>query len=155
MKWILLLFSHSLVAVLGVALGIYILPILTQPVAPSLSSVQSMSNNAVFSGTFQRDRQDSDFLHWGEGAVSISEDTIGFIGELAPGPDYRLYLSPSFVETEVKFNEFKDQMIQVGSVKTFDRFTLSVPESIDVNNFNTVIIWCETFSQFITSARYQ
>lgn len=155
MKWMLLLFSHGLVGVLGVALGIYILPILIEPESPSLTSVQAMSNNATFTGNFQRDRADSDFLHWGEGAISINESDIAFIGELAPGPDYRLYLSPRFIETEVDFNQFKDQMIQVGAVKTFDRFTLPVPESVDINNFNTVIIWCETFGQFITSARYQ
>jgi hypothetical protein len=30
-----------------------------------------------------------------------------------------------------------------------------MPAGVDVSQYNAVIIWCETFGQFITSARYQ
>jgi hypothetical protein len=30
---------------------------------------------------------------------------------------------------------------------------VELPEGIDLNRFNTVVIWCETFGQFITSAQ--
>ena len=49
----------------------------------------------------------------------------------APGPDYKLYLSPEFVETEADFERLKPGMVRVGDVKTFKNFLVPVPESID------------------------
>ncbi|EGA68824.1 phenylalanyl-tRNA synthetase beta subunit [Vibrio sinaloensis DSM 21326] len=155
MKWALSIVSHLVVGGVGFALGIYALPILTQPASPSMQAVESVTNQALFTGAFQRDRQDSDFLHWGEGSLSISDSHIAFVGELAPGPDYKLYLSPKFIETEADFNANKAAMVQIGDVKTFDRFSLSIPEQIDIANYNTAIVWCETFGEFITSARFK
>jgi hypothetical protein len=155
MKKAFLILTHSLCIVFGFAMGIYALPILVQPDSPSMNSIQSVANQAIYSGTFQKDRKDSDFFHWGEGSVSISEDQIAFVGELAPGPDYKVYLSPLFVETEVDFNANKSKMVKVGEVKTFDRFTVNLSEEINTSDYNTVIVWCETFGEFITSARYK
>ena len=45
-------------------------------------------------------------------------------------------------------------MAAVGSVKSFENFVVPVPKSIDPSRFNTVIVWCESFGQFITAARY-
>lgn len=77
------------------------------------------------------------------------------MGELAPGPDYNLYLSPEFVETEADFNRIKASMVQVGEVKTFENFVVQVPQGVDPSRYNAVIIWCETFGEFITAAKYQ
>jgi hypothetical protein len=46
-------------------------------------------------------------------------------------------------------------MLRVGDVNTFNKFVVSVSPSIDVSQYNTVIIWCETFSEFITSVQYR
>ena len=62
------------------------------------------------------------------------------MGELAPGPDYKLYLSPKFVETESDFNRLKPSMVRVGDVKTFENFVVNVPASIDPSDFNSVIV---------------
>ena len=153
MKKLFLLCTHLAVGAFGFGLGVYALPILIEPESPSSDSVQSISQHAIYTGEFSKDRQDSDFLHWGEGVVSISDNAIAFEGELAPGPDYRLYLSPVFIETEQAFNDSKQEMLQVGEVKTFDRFMVGLPEDLDLNAYNTVVIWCETFGQFITSAK--
>ena len=77
------------------------------------------------------------------------------LGRLAPGPDYKLYLSPEFVETEADFARLKGRMMRVGDVKTFDNFVVRVPESVDISRYNTVIVWCESFGQFITAAKYR
>ncbi|WP_194437758.1 DM13 domain-containing protein [Vibrio fluminensis] len=154
MRILLLISSHLIFAAVGFALGIYALPILTQPQAPKVEDIQGISQHALFNATFQRDRLDSDFLHWGEGSVAISDTQIVFMGELAPGPDYKLYLSPVFIETEAAFNQYKDTMIQIGDVRTFERFSLDLPPEVNVSEYNTVIVWCESFGEFITSARY-
>ena len=140
---------------LGFALGIYALPILTAPEAPSEAQVMAVSKEARFSGTFTRDLQDSDRLHWGEGEVSVSSSAISLMGRLAPGPDYKLYLSPTFVETEADFERIKPSMVRVGDVRTFENFLVPVAQEIDISDYNTVIIWCESFGEFITAAQYQ
>ena len=94
-------------------------------------------------------------MHWGEGAVSISRSAVSFMGKLAPGPDYKLYLSPEFVETEEDFNRLKSKMVRVGDVRTFENFLVPVPESIDPADYSAVVVWCESFGQFITAAKYQ
>ena len=94
-------------------------------------------------------------MHWGEGTVFVGRETILLQGAIAPGPDYKLYLSPKFVETEAEFLRLKPQMARVGDVRTFENFIVSVPETVDPSAYNTVVIWCEAFGQFITAARYQ
>jgi hypothetical protein len=154
-KLLLLLATHAVALALGVALGIYLLPILIAPASPANTDVAVQASSALFQGSFRRDLKDSDALHWGEGVVSIGSSSIGLGGRLAPGPDYKLYLSPEFVETEADFMRLKSRMVRVADIKTFDKFLVAVPPGVDVSRFNTVVVWCETFSQFITAAKYQ
>jgi hypothetical protein len=155
MKTLLLLASHTLVLALGFALGIYALPILIAPTAPSQAEIAAQAGQAMFSGEFRRDLKDSDALHWGEGRVSVGPQAISLKGRLAPGPDYKLYLSPEFVETEADFLRLKPSMLRVGDVKTFDNFLVPLPVGVDPARYSAVIVWCETFGQFITAARYR
>lgn len=154
-KALLLLLSHGAAGIIGFAAGIYVLPILTAPPAPASADVRAVASVAEFTGQFRRDLRDSDSFHWGEGSVHVGPTAISLEGAIAPGPDYKLYLSPTFVETEADFLRLKSEMIRVGDVKTFENFIVPVPESIDPSSFNTVIIWCESFDQFITAASYQ
>jgi hypothetical protein len=151
----LLVVSHVLFAAAGFAAGIYVLPILTAPPAPTAADVATAATQAEFKGQFRRDLKDSDVLHWGEGTVTVSRTNIALAGKVAPGPDYKLYLSPEFVETEADFMRLKPRMARVGDVKTFENFIVPVPGTIDPAAFNTVIVWCESFGQFITAAKYK
>ncbi len=152
---VLLVATHCVVGVAGFAGGIYALPILTAPPAPDASEVQAMAGQARYSAEFRRDLQDSDAFHWGEGTVSVGNEAITLMGKLAPGPDYKLYLSPEFVETEADFNRLKSGMVQVGDVKTFNNFVVDVPPGIDPSQYTSVIVWCESFGEFITAAMYK
>ena len=154
-KTLLLIATHAGAVGAGVALGIYLLPILIAPASPSSESVRSAMAAAAFTGEFRRNLADSDALHWGEGTLTISNDSIGFVGELAPGPDYRLYLSPVFVETEAAFAANKAQMVQIAPIRTFENFLVALPESVDPAAYSTAIVWCESFGQFISAAAYQ
>ena len=155
MRILLLIASHVAVAVAGFMAGIFALPILMAPDAPPVEAVVAAQGEALYSGEFRRDLEDSDFLHWGEGVISVGQESIALMGRIAPGPAYRLYLSPEFVETEARFEALKPQMVQVGPVDTFENFIVPVSEDITLEDYNTVIIWCESFSQFITAARYR
>ena len=149
-----LILSHTLCLGVGFAAGIYLLPILIAPSSPSISAVEDSQQTQRFQGQFNRQRKDSDRLHWGEGEFSINQNTISFAGKLAPGPDYKLYLSPVFIETEAAFNQHKDEMVLVGDVKTFNNFIIPISPAIDPTQYNTVIVWCDAFDEFITSGQY-
>lgn len=154
-KAVTLLVTHGAALAIGFAAGVYFLPILIEPPPPESSAVARVVETSEYTATFSREREDSDALHWGEGEVSIGPDAIAFTGELAPGPDYRLYLSPEFVETEADFNRLKASMVQIGAVKTFESFLLPVPANVDPSDYSAVIVWCESFDQYITSGEYR
>ena len=150
-----LLASHAIVGAAGFAAGIYVLPILIAPPAPSAAEVSAMAAQATFKGEFKRNLAGSDALHWGEGSVAISAKAISLAGRVAPGPDYKLYLSPEFVETVADFKRLKPKMRRVGDVKTFENFVVPLEPGLDLTAHTTVIVWCETFGAFITAAKYR
>ncbi len=153
----LLLFTatHLMTLAAGFALGIYLLPILTAPEGPDQALLDERAREALFQAELRRDLPGNDPLHWGEGEISITEGQIVHRGRLAPGPDYKLYLVPTFVDHEDAFLPVKAQSRVIGDIKTFDGFILDIPAGIDPAAYTTVLIWCEAFSEFIAAARYR
>jgi hypothetical protein len=154
-KKLLLAVTHLLALTVGFGAGVYFLPILTAPEGPSAADVAAAAASAEWKGEFRRNLKDSDFAHWGEGVLTVSKSSIALAGRVSPGPDYKLYLSPEFVETKADFLRLKSKMARVGDVKTFENFIIAVPAGIDPAKYSTVVVWCETFSMFISSARYR
>ncbi len=155
MRWLLLSGSHLAMLALGFALGVYFLPILTAPDGPDKAMLAKTAETALFKSEFKRGLKGSDFLHWGEGALSVSATKITHQGKLAPGPDYKLYLLKNFAEDEASFEKIKSEAVRIGDIKTFDGFLVNVPDGVDVKEYNTVVVWCEAFGEFITAAKYQ
>ncbi|WP_299472203.1 DM13 domain-containing protein [uncultured Roseibium sp.] len=155
LRLILLLVSHGAVLAVGFALGVYFLPILTEPQGPDEAVLAEAAAGAQYEASLTRDLAGSDFLHWGEGTFSISPQRIVHKGELSPGPDYKLYLVKEFVEDEAGFEAVKESAVQLGDIKTFDGFIVDVPETVSIDDYNTVLVWCEAFGEFITAAKYR
>jgi hypothetical protein len=147
--------THGLALAIGFGAGVYFLPILTAPPGPDRAAIEAATTAAQFKGRFDRNLPGSDFAHWGEGEVMLSPTSIAHDGALAPGPDYKLYLAPEFVDTKEAFQKIKSQSKRVGDVKTFNGFIVEVPAGVDVAAYTTVVVWCEAFSQFITAAKYR
>jgi len=139
--------------VIGIGLGIYILPILTAETGLEQAELTQIRDSAMVSGDFRRDLPGSDFLHWGEGRIFVRANQIWLEGRPAPGPDYRLYLTPSFVDSKAGFQAIKQDSVQVGPIRAFENFPLPVPAGIDAPSWPALVIWCERFSMFITAAR--
>ncbi|MEC9216681.1 MAG: DM13 domain-containing protein [Pseudomonadota bacterium] len=154
-RWIIGLVSHAAALAIGFALGVYFLPVLTAPAGPERVALVEAAADARFTATFTRDLPGSEFLHWGEGTVSLSTRRIVHDGRLAPGPDDKLYLVDTFVNGEFTFLQVKDRARLIGDVKSFDGFVLDVPAGVDIAAFTTVVVWCEAFSEFITAAQYR
>ncbi|MCU0820218.1 MAG: DM13 domain-containing protein [Beijerinckiaceae bacterium] len=155
MRRLFLIFSHLGVFVAGFALGIYLLPILIAEKAPLPTAVLDVERSASFRGEFRTDLKGSDLLHWGEGEVFVTPKQIAHRGRLAPGPDYKLYLAPAFVDDEASFLAIKEKSLRISDVKGFSGFIAPVPEGVDVGAYTTVVIWCERFGEFISAAKYR
>ncbi len=154
-RLILLAASHLLVACLGFGLGVYLLPILTAPADPPAAAVASAIEHATYHASFKRTLPGSNRLHWAEGKVGVSPGEISFEGKMAPGPDYKIYLTNEYVDTHDGFLKIKDSARRVGEVKSFKRLLVKLPPDVNVDDYTTVVVWCETFSKFISAAQYR
>ncbi|MFM2422139.1 MAG: hypothetical protein RL291_669 [Pseudomonadota bacterium] len=155
MRRIILPLTHLACLGIGFMLGIYMLPILTAQKSPDAKEIAAASTGTEFKGRFDRNMKGSDFLHWGEGDVRLSRQRIVHEGKLSPGPDFRLYLSPEFVDTSDGFKKIKAQSKAVAEIKSYSGFIVDVPPGVDVAAFNTVVIWCEAFNVIISAAKYR
>ena len=101
----------------------------------------------------------SDAYHGGEGTLHLTQETGQYFftleGRVSPGPDYKLYLTPAYVEDEAEFLTIKSQSVRVADITGFDNFRVDVPMSIDPTQYPAVIIWCERFREFITAGRLE
>ncbi|HEI9850648.1 TPA: DM13 domain-containing protein [Serratia marcescens] len=149
-----LLMSHLTFLGAGTGLGIYLLPILTAQENASLNEINDVKKLAKYKGEFNRNQKGSDVFHWAEGELYVTDSEIAFRGQVAPGPDYKIYLTKAQAVDKNSFLEMKKKAVLIGELKNFDNFRKSIPDSVNVNEFTTVQIWCERFSKFIGSAVY-
>jgi hypothetical protein len=144
---------------LGFGLGVYYLPILVASDGASDAVVAAVKSEAMIQANFRRDLKGSDNFHWGEGTLHLTQEGGQYFftldGSVSPGPDYKLYLTPAYVEDEAEFLKIKAQSVRVADITGFDNFRVDVPMSIDPTDYPAVIIWCERFREFITSGRLQ
>jgi hypothetical protein len=155
MKYLIFFFSHSAILAIGFALGIYLLPIITAPKPAAISEIEKLSSNVIYQTEFKKGQRGNDFLHWGEGKVMITNSEIIFKGKIAPGPDYKIYLTKKYVEHEDEFLPIKSKAVFISDLKNFENFIIPINSNINFSEYNTIIIWCEAFKEFITSAKYQ
>jgi len=149
------LITHTIALALGVMLGIFLLPVLTATEGPSVTEVESSSQQALYKSRFHKGVAGSNLILWGEGDVSISKSSISLKGSLAPGPDYYLYLAKNLVDTRGSFLAIKQDSLKVGPIRTFNNFIVPLDESVDLGQYAAVVVWSETFSLFVTSASYR
>ncbi len=152
--WILIA-SHLATDFVAFAAGIYVLPILTASAGASAVELQVAAENTRHTGRFERNLPGSDPLHWADGELTITDSSIAFEGDIAPGPDYKIYLVPEFVDTKASFLAIKARAARVGDLKTFGNFVVPLPADVNPARYTSVVIWCERFSKFISAARYQ
>jgi hypothetical protein len=155
MRILFLIFSHGAVLGIGFALGVYFLPILTAPKSANLSQIEQVVANPVYKAEFKKGQRGNDFFHWGEGQLVITNNEIALKGKVAPGPDYKIYLTKKFVEHEDEFLPIKQNALYVADLKVFENFIVPLDKKINFEDYNTIIIWCEAFKEFITSAKYK
>ena len=154
MRFLFLIFSHGAVLGIGFALGVYFLPILTAPKSADLSQIEQVVANPVYKAEFKKGQRGNDFFHWGEGQLVITNNEIALKGKVAPGPDYKIYLTKKFVEHEDEFLPIKQNALYVADLKVFENFIVPLDKKVNFEDYNTILIWCEAFKEFIASAKY-
>ena len=141
----------------GFALGVYFLPIIVAEDGADSAQITQAKSQSLATAVFRRDLAGSDLLHWGEGRLFLSRENLQYFftleDEISPGPDYKLYLTPKFVEDEAGFEAIKNNSIRVADVAGHENIRIAVPTSIDPTAYAAVVIWCERFSEFITAGR--
>lgn len=147
--------SHTVFLLVGFLLGIYFLPILMARPSPDAATLKALSAEAAYTVEIVEDLRGNDFFHRGSGTISLTPTQIVHEGEIAPGPDYVVYLVPQFVEHEDEFLPLKDASQFVGRVDAFEGFVIDIPDGVNIEAYTTVLVWCEAFSEFILAAQYR
>ena len=163
--------------VIGFGLGVYFLPILTaeqglsaeelaalqkshgvtpqaKQEATQVKPVSSTTSDTppLRKGVFDPEHPASDFAHWGDGEIYVTDQQIWLDGKISPGPDYRLYLTKGQVTGVDDFLSRKSESAQIAPIKAYENFIVPVPDGVNVADYDAVLIWCEAFSAFIASA---
>ena len=138
---------------IGFALGVYFLPIIIADGPADQTVLADERQSADRQAVFVRNLPGSDAFHWGEGTLLVSKERVTLMGEVSPGPDYRLYLTPEYTETKEGFLAIKAQSREIARIKGFKDFSYPIDRNIDLGQYDSVLIWCERFGAFITSGR--
>jgi hypothetical protein len=148
-----LLWGIILGAVAGFLGGIVAFPYLFPP-PPVNEVVTDIENKRLYaSGTFIH-ANPSDPVHYGSGKVNVYNDLLHLEQDfnVGPGPKYHVYLVPQAditPDTRVQDTMFVD----LGRLKAFSGGqNYPIPEGINLNNYKTVVIWCEQFDVLISPA---
>ena len=141
----------------GFALGVYTLPIIVEWLGnkPQTTTVQVFAETDPI-GQFDKNSPGSDPLHWGEGDIRISSGQLVFEDnvKLAPGPDYRIYMTKKFVDNREDFKRIKSTALEISKLKNFSGpQAFDLPTDLNTDEYDNVVVWCEAFSMYIASAR--
>jgi hypothetical protein len=138
---------------LGVAIGFFIFPYVFPPPAASEQLSATERTKLMASGTFIH-ANPSDPVHYGKGHVSVYERTVYLEPdfEVGPGPAFHVYLVPKASIRST--SDVKDLMfVDLGGLRAFkgsQRY--SIPDGVDLKNYQSVIIWCQQFGVLISPA---
>ena len=147
--------SHLALFGVGFGVGIYVLPILTAEKNSSADEIKEVKNNARYTGAFFKNQKGSNAVHWVDGKLYVSDQEIAFEGSIAPGPDYKIYLTKTQADDRNSFLKIKEESLYIGDLKNYGNFKKNLPNGVNIDEYTTVQIWCEKFEQFIGSAQYR
>lgn len=116
----------------------------------------------IKSGEFNPNAIDSDSLHRAWGNISIIEfdgkNQLVFSEnfKVTNAPDLMIYLVKSKgIETKEEFNQVKEESINLGQMTQFSGYqTYELDSDLDLNTIKGVVIWCEKFGVYMSTADF-
>jgi hypothetical protein len=137
----------------GFALGLFFFPYLFPPPPAVETLTEAERTEVVAKGEFIH-ANPSDPVHYGSGGVTVYDGTV-FLEEdfdVGPGPKYHVYLVPK-AEIRQSSDVVGTMFVDLGRLRSFKGSqNYPVPEGVDLSQFPSVVIWCETFSTLISPA---
>jgi hypothetical protein len=99
-----------------------------------------------------------DFIHYGKGSVSVykSKNRYEILFnkdfKVGPGPAFHVFLSDAKnIKTNAVFKNSKKY--DLGRLKSFQGSQIYlIPSTVKLSQVHSVVVWCVSFSQLITSA---
>jgi hypothetical protein len=128
------------------------LPIVSDPV----SEMAGLRRAQTFK--FDESAPGRDSIHWANGTGAIYRADGASVLRLddtfaaGPGPNYWIYLNTTPVGDEDTFLADSGRL-RIAPLKSFKGSqNFALPKGLDLAPFQTVTVWCETFSAYIGSA---
>ncbi len=139
----------------GFAAGIFFYPyIFLADVVATETLPEGAGGQAVAQGEFIH-ANPKDPVHFGSGNVLVYEQALHLQDdfEVGPGPAFHVYLVPDAnvtPATDVAATMFVD----LGRLRAFRGSQVyEIPSGVDLQNYASVVIWCEHFGVLISPAR--
>ncbi len=135
------------------ALGFFLFPYVFPPPEAMESLAVTGEAAVVARGEFVH-ADPSDRIHYGQGRVTVYEQTLFLESdfEVGPGPRFHVYLVPKRMirsSSDVKGTMFVD----LGRLRAFKGSqNYSIPKGVDLSNYPSVVIWCAEFGVLISPA---
>jgi hypothetical protein len=141
----------------GLATMLLIYPFVFPPPVLNEQISNIKTKTKIATGTFIHPNP-KDFIHYGKGSVSVYQ-TKGqheiFLNQdfkVGPGPAFHVFLANAkSIKTNSDFQHSKKY--DLGMLKSFQGSQVyKVPNQVNMSKIHSVVIWCVSFSQLITSA---
>jgi len=154
--------------IIGIIIGalgtIFVYPFIFPP--PQVNeSVQNVQAKLLIANGKFIDPNPSDPVHWGKGNTKIYAHRNNNIKEVyldknfqvGPGPAFYVYLSEGAnIKNNREFKKYKTTNVELGPLKSFKGSQIyKIPAKVNIHKFKSVVVWCKSFSQLITSAKLE
>ncbi len=159
-RWLAFIVGGVLGVIAGAGGMLIAFPFLFPPPVVSEAPPGAGATTVSRIGTFRFDEKapGRDFVHWADGTGSLYRtDRMVVIRfdesfKAGPGPNYWVYLNTVPVGEQSAFRADAGR-VKLAPLKSFTGSqNYAVPDGTDIARFQTVTIWCETFSVYIGSA---
>ena len=137
----------------GFALGIVVFPYLFPPPEVNEPLSNESAREVLARATFIH-ANPSDPIHHGRGTATLYADLVRLEAdfEVGPGPKFHVYLVPLAEVTPATEVE-KTMFVDLGRLKAFSGSqNYPIPGGTNVDDFGSVVIWCEQFNVLISPA---
>lgn len=158
-RWLIPLFVGGVLGVgAGFAGGIFFFPILFPPPAANEQVADMDSQTLIARATFIH-ANPSDPVHYGQGNASVFRDQTGAAlvhlegdFKVGPGPKLHIYLV-DHAEVRTADHVKNSTWVDLGQLRAFEGSqNYAVPADVDLADYKSIVIWCETFGVLISPA---